>query len=90
MSRVLKIPVGVSDQDRHKRGCTATEDWQWPVISDLGSREIICTIYEAKTKALINCTVTAQLICSFVFAHAKGRFSRDAAQTYLFDSVHLQ
>ena len=28
-----------------------------------------------KTKALISCTVTAQLICVFVFAYAKSRFS---------------
>ena len=29
---------------------------------------------EAKTKALISCAVTAQLICVFVFAYAKIRF----------------
>ena len=29
-----------------------------------------CTIDVAKTKALISCTVTAQLICAFVFAYA--------------------
>ena len=28
---------------------------------------------------LISCTVTAQLICAFVFANAKSRFSHDAA-----------
>ena len=33
----------------------------------------------AKTKALISCAVTAQLICAFVFAYAKSRFSHDAA-----------
>ena len=33
-----------------------------------------------KTKALISCAVTAQLICGFVFAYAKSRFSHDAAQ----------
>ena len=38
-----------------------------------------CTIYVAKTKALISCTVTAQLICIFVFTHANSRFSHDAA-----------
>ena len=27
-------------------------------------------MYEAKTKALISCAVTAQLICVFVFAYA--------------------
>ena len=33
-----------------------------------------CTIYVAKTKALISCAVTAQLICGFVLAYAKRRF----------------
>ena len=28
----------------------------------------------------MSCEVTAQLICFFVFAHAKSRFSHDAAQ----------
>ena len=28
---------------------------------------------------VIGCAVTAQLICIFVFAYAKGRFSHDAA-----------
>ena len=39
-----------------------------------------CTIYVVKTKALISCTVTAQLICIFVFAYAKSKFSHDTAQ----------
>ena len=39
-----------------------------------------CTIYVAKTKVLISCAVTAQLICAFVFAYAKSRSSHDAAQ----------
>ena len=33
----------------------------------------------AKTQALISFTVTAQLICVFVFAYAKSRFSHDRA-----------
>ena len=37
-------------------------------------------MYVAKTKALISYTVTDQLICAFVFAYTKTRFSRDAAQ----------
>ena len=38
-------------------------------------------MYVAKTKELISCEVTAQLICAFVFAYAKSRFSHhDAAQ----------
>ena len=32
-----------------------------------------------KTKALISFAVTAKLICAFVFAYAKGRFSHDKA-----------
>ena len=33
----------------------------------------------AKTKALISCAVTAQLICAFVFAYANFWFSHAAA-----------
>ena len=33
----------------------------------------------AKAKMLISFTVTAELICVFVFAYAKCRFSHDAA-----------
>ena len=32
-----------------------------------------------KTKALISCVVTAQLICGFVFAYVKSWFSHDVA-----------
>ena len=39
-----------------------------------------CTISIEKAKALISCAVTEQLICAFVFAFAKGRFSHYAAQ----------
>ena len=35
-------------------------------------------MHVAKTKALISCAVTAQLICVFVFAYAKSPFSHDA------------
>ena len=38
-----------------------------------------CAIHEAKTKALISCAVTAQLICVFVFAYVKYWFSHDLA-----------
>ena len=47
-----------------------------------------CTIHKAKTKALISFAVTAKLICVFVFAYAKSRFSHDEAQmTEDYDSV---
>ena len=39
-----------------------------------------CTIRIAKTKALISFADTAKLICVFIFAYAKIRFSHDAAQ----------
>ena len=39
----------------------------------------MCTIYVAKTKALISFAVTAKLICVFVLAYAKCWFSHDAA-----------
>ena len=39
-----------------------------------------CTIYVAKTKALISFAVTAKLICVFVFAYAQRLFSHDVAQ----------
>ena len=38
-----------------------------------------CAICVAKTKALISFAVTAKLICVFVFAYAKGRFSHNEA-----------
>ena len=37
-------------------------------------------MYVVKTKVLIKCAVTAQLICTFVFAFAKSRFAHDAAK----------
>ena len=39
-----------------------------------------CTIGVAKTKALIWFAITAKLICVFVFAYAKSRFSHNEAQ----------
>ena len=36
-----------------------------------------------KTKGLISFTVTAKLICVFVFAYAKRWFSHDAAQIFV-------
>ena len=43
----------------------------------------------AKTKALISFAVTAKLICVFVFAYAKSRFSHDAAHKDLTLSHHM-
>ena len=42
-----------------------------------------CTIRVVKTKALISCAVTAQLICAFVLAYAHCWFSDVAAHLIL-------
>ena len=39
-----------------------------------------CSNYVVKTKALISFAVTAKLVCVFVFAYVKSRFSYDEAQ----------
>ena len=60
----------VSDQVRHIAGCTATEvgaRWFWEA-------EGLFYLY-----SVISCAFTAQLVCVFVFAYAKGRFSHDMA-----------
>ena len=45
MSRVIRKPVfGVSDQVRHKPGCTATEERERFEISDLGIRGIALSV----------------------------------------------
>ena len=44
-----------------------------------------CTIRMAKTKELISFVVTPKLICIFVFAYAKSRFSHNEAQLKLSD-----
>ena len=43
----------------------------------------------AKTKALISCAVTAQLICIFVFAYANHWFSHAKAQLIIESSEIL-
>ena len=46
---------------------------RWIEASNFGFRKKRgCTIRMAKTKALISCAVTAQLICVFVFAYEKA------------------
>ena len=81
----MRTPVfGVSDKVPHKPGCAVTEDVERLEILDLESRGIRV----AKTKALISFAVTAKLICVFVFAYAKSRFSHDEAHIIQHLSVH--
>ena len=49
-----------------------------------------CTIRVAKTKALISFAVTAKLICVFVFAYAKSRFSHDEAHIFTGQNGDMQ
>ena len=57
---------------------------RWLETGNFGFRKLRdCTIHVAKTKARISFAVTTKLICVFVFAYAKSRFSRDAAQFVL-------
>ena len=51
-------------------------------------KERDCTIGVAKTKALISFAVTTKLICVFVFAYAKIRFSHVAAHLVLNHLCH--
>ena len=46
-----------------------------------------CTIRVAKTKALISFAVTAKLICVFVFAYTKRRFSHKETQIIVVEKV---
>ena len=46
-----------------------------------------CTIRVAKTKALISLAVTAKLICVFVFAYTKSRFSHKETQIIVVEKV---
>ena len=46
-----------------------------------------CTIRVAKTKALISFAVTAKLICVFVFAYTKSRFSHKETQIIVVEKV---
>ena len=46
-----------------------------------------CTIRVAKTKALISFALTAKLICVFVFAYTKSRFSHKETQIIVVEKV---
>ena len=51
-------------------------------------KKINFTIRVVKPKALISFAVTANLICAFVFAYAKFRFSHDAAHIIMCGWLH--
>ena len=95
LSKVSKCVLSVVCQElepRHEKTClrcfrpgpTQTRLYshrRWLDAWNFGfEKEMNCAIYVVKTKALISCAVTAQLICAFVFSYAEITFSHDAAQ----------
>ena len=62
------------DQVQHKPGCTASADSYRRL-----RKKRDCTVYVVKTRMLISCGVTTQLISAFVLAYAKIRFSCEVA-----------
>ena len=72
---MIKPVFGVFYRVRYKPGCRATEDARLEAWNFGLRKKRDCTIRVAKTKALISFAVTAKLICVFVFAYAKSRFS---------------
>ena len=47
-------------------------------------------MYLAKTKVLISCAITLQLICAFLFAYAKSRFFYDVAHVSYIEDIILE
>ena len=81
MSSVARKPgLGVSYQVRHIPVGAAKEDGQRLAITELGRRGIVLSVKRKQRRA-------ADLICTFVFAYAKGRFSHDAAQRDKFNTI---
>ena len=64
---------GISSNTRHKTGCTTNEDG-FRLDFSVVRKKRDCTINVAKTKMLISCLVTAQLIYAFDFAMSKAGF----------------
>ena len=75
-------PVFVgSNKVQHKLGCTTTEDdnkWLEMFVLSI-----------AKTKALISYAVTTQLICAFVLAYARNRFSHYEVHMINYNYMHI-
>ena len=72
-SRVMRKPTFWFPTWSDTNQATETTNYRrWLVAGNFGFRkQRDCTIYVAKTKALISFAVTAKLICVFVFAYAK-------------------
>ena len=90
MSRDARKPVfGDSDLVQHKLGYNHRK---WLELWNFRFRkQEECTIYVAKTKALISCAITAQLIFVFVFPNMQKRgFLRTRLKYTCFVNTHMQ
>ena len=63
----------ISSNIRHKPWCTANEDG-FRLDFSVVRKKRDCTIHVAKTKMLISCLVTVQLICTFDFTNEVSMF----------------
>ena len=84
----MRKPVfGVSDQVRHKPGCSTTEDGSRLIISDLGSRGIVELCSENKGADQLHGYRAADLRLCFGI-YAKSRVSHYATQIMLSEQNH--
>ena len=67
------LSSGLSAISDIKTGCTTNEDG-FKLDFSVVRKKRDCTIHVAKTKMLISCWVTAQLICAFGIAMSKAGF----------------
>ena len=79
---------------KYQKSVTISCDWSIvALVTDSAwcERRIkeLYSIYVAKIKMLYSCEVTAQVICIFVFAYAKNRFTHDLAHFAIRSGVIL-
>ena len=75
-----KTTIWVSDQVRHNQAVQSQKKARSLKFRIKFKKKRDSTIRVVKTKMLISCAFTAQLICVFVFAYADCWFSNAAAQ----------
>ena len=77
---VGRKPVfGLNSKIKRKPGCSMKMALGL-IFFSVTRKKRDCTIDAAKTKMLISCLVTTQLICAFDLANETNRFSQVAAQ----------
>ena len=91
-------PTYKPEHEKTNFGVPTRYDTNWAVQPQKQARSLkfrileeerLYTICAAKTKTLISCAVTAQLICVFVFAYADCWFSHAGAHIFFSVCVRL-